>query len=192
MNCLRKDSTTSLDEHADEIKKLVTIVYSDLLHRRRLELELEAFQATLGSDHLQRHLLACAPETMGEAIRAANDYSQSKGGSFPTGMVRTVEETEERGEIRAVEAKVDLKAQRMTAMLELREELTRELDHPGTTRTSQLTPDQVCERTMDFLSLVGSLRREGEEISRQRWEDDTNSDKDDTYSDYDDDIFGDL
>ena len=78
LTSLRRDSRTSLQEHAAEVEKLVGIAYADLPERHRVQMALDTFCNTLGHAYLQRHLLAVHADTLEDAVRAGNEYLQIK------------------------------------------------------------------------------------------------------------------
>ena len=55
---LRKESRTSLQEYAMEVKRLVGVAYHGMEQEQRREMTVETFASTLNNPPLQRHLLA--------------------------------------------------------------------------------------------------------------------------------------
>jgi hypothetical protein len=91
---LRRDTRTTLQEHATTVSKLMNTAYNDLPQDHRQRLVLDTFQNTINHAYLQRHLLAVNPGTLEDAIRAGNDFLQIKSNNFPATQVRSVEEEE--------------------------------------------------------------------------------------------------
>jgi len=83
LSTLKKEYRTSLQEHAMEVERLVTLAYGDLPEVYRNGLALETFSNTLGNAYLQRHLLAVQAGTLGEAVRAGNEFLQVRTNADP-------------------------------------------------------------------------------------------------------------
>ena len=73
---LRKEPGTALQEHATQVEKLVNLAHGDLPANYREGMLMDQFSSTLGYPALQRHLLAVAPTTIEEAVRAGNEFLQ--------------------------------------------------------------------------------------------------------------------
>lgn len=73
---LRKGGSITLQEHAMEVERLVNVAHADLPLANRTTMTLDAFCQSLGNTYLQRHLLAVQPLTLGDAVRAGNEYLQ--------------------------------------------------------------------------------------------------------------------
>ena len=71
---LRKESRTSLQEHATEVERLVGVAYHGMEQEQRREMTVETFASTLNNPPLQRHLLAVATPTLEAAVRAGGEY----------------------------------------------------------------------------------------------------------------------
>ena len=97
LTSLRRDSRTSLQEHAAEVEKLVSIAYADLPERHQTDMALDTFCNTLGHAYLQRHLLAVQADTLENAVRAGNEYLQIRTPSSGS-AIRQIEEEDRSGE----------------------------------------------------------------------------------------------
>ena len=75
---VRRDSTTTLQEHARTIERLTHLAYADIPENTRIEMAVDLFSNTLGNAHLQRHLLAVPTATLEAAVRAGNEFLQVK------------------------------------------------------------------------------------------------------------------
>ncbi len=91
---LKRDSKTTLQEHAEKVEKLVSIAYAEFPRQHKEEMKLDLFQTTLGHPYLQRHLLAIQAPTLEAAITAGNDYLQIKTYTDGGASIRQVEEDE--------------------------------------------------------------------------------------------------
>ena len=91
---LRKEYATTLQAHAVEVTRLVTIAYRELPGIQQDELAVETFCGTLGNLYLQRHLLAVPTPTLSDAVRAGNEYLQIRAGSGNS-AVRSMEDDSE-------------------------------------------------------------------------------------------------
>lgn len=78
LNGLRRDSSTTLQEHASEVQRLVEIAYADLPRHNRESMVIDTFCNTIGNAYLQRHLLAVPTDTLEDAVRAGNEFLQIK------------------------------------------------------------------------------------------------------------------
>lgn len=95
---LKKEYRTTLQEHAMEVERLVDLAYPALPEDHRASMAVDVFCGTLGNAYLQRHLLAVETPTLGDAVRAGNEYlqirpTQDKGGSGAA--IRCMDDTEE-------------------------------------------------------------------------------------------------
>ncbi|XP_053400569.1 uncharacterized protein LOC128557321 [Mercenaria mercenaria] len=98
----------SLDDLANDIKKLVRLAYPDLDMNCREEMALEAFAEALNDDQLRRDLIVGGPKTMSEALRLAveselnytrrSSYSRMVQNEPLDGILRRVDELERRSE----------------------------------------------------------------------------------------------
>jgi hypothetical protein len=91
LNNLRRDSSTTLQEHASEVQRLVYIAYADLPRCNQTDMIIDTFCSTVGNAYLQRHLLAVATPTLEDAVRAGNEFLQIKVYSAKS-SIRMVEE----------------------------------------------------------------------------------------------------
>jgi hypothetical protein len=94
LNTLHRDHTTTLQEHAMEVQRLVGVAYADLPLHNRMNMVVDMFCSTLGNAYLQRHLLAVPTPTLEHAVQAGNEFLQIKPSSV-RGNVRVVEEEAE-------------------------------------------------------------------------------------------------
>ena len=76
LTALKKDSRTTLQEHATEVERLVSIAYSEMEADQQVHVAVETFAATLNHAHLQRHLLAGDIPSLETAVRAGNEFLQ--------------------------------------------------------------------------------------------------------------------
>ena len=88
---LRKDTRTTLQEHATEVERLVGVAYQGMDVEQRREMTVETFASTLNNPPLQRHLLAVTTPTLEIAVRAGSEYLQIRPSQGST-AVRMVEE----------------------------------------------------------------------------------------------------
>ena len=95
LNGLRRESKTTVHEHAAEIERLIEIAYSGLPGATRVEMAVDMFCSTIGNPYLQRHLLAVPTPTIQEAVKASNEYLQIRPGNTTGGAVRPVGDPEE-------------------------------------------------------------------------------------------------
>ncbi len=89
---LRRDSRTSLQEHAETVEKLVGIAYAEFPQQHVEDMKLDLFHTTLGHPYLQRHLLAVQAPTLEAAIVAGNEFLQIKTHADGGASIRQVEE----------------------------------------------------------------------------------------------------
>ena len=73
---LRKETHTTLFEHAARIERLTSIAFEELSDRMKEEMAVDTFCGSLGNIYLQRHLLAVPTPTLEAAVRAGNEYLQ--------------------------------------------------------------------------------------------------------------------
>jgi hypothetical protein len=93
LNSLRRESSTTLQEHASEVQKLVNVAYADLPQCNQADMVVDTFCSTIGNAYLQRHLLAVATPTLEDAVRAGNEFLHIK--IYPARTsVQAVEEEE--------------------------------------------------------------------------------------------------
>jgi hypothetical protein len=91
LNSLRREPSTTLQEHACEVQRLVTVAYADIPRCNQADMVVDIFCSTVGNAYLQRHLLAVTTPTLEDAVRAGNDFLQVK--VYPAKpTVRMVEE----------------------------------------------------------------------------------------------------
>jgi hypothetical protein len=76
LSSIKKDNTTSLQEHSVELQRLVEIAYPDYTIRQKAEMALDTFTTTLGHVRLQQHMLAVDPVDLATAVKAGNSYLQ--------------------------------------------------------------------------------------------------------------------
>ena len=96
LSTLRKEYRTSLQEHAAEVERLISIAYGELPIEYQAGLKVETFCSTLGYMPLQRHLLAVPAHTLEDAVRAGNEFLQIKpGGEKSHASIRQIEDEEE-------------------------------------------------------------------------------------------------
>jgi hypothetical protein len=93
LNSLRREPSTTLQEHASEVQKLVSVAYTDLPRCHQADMIVETFCSTVGNAYLQRHLLAVPTPTLEDAVRAGNEFLQIKVYSAKN-SIRMVEEEE--------------------------------------------------------------------------------------------------
>ena len=101
LTSLRRDSRTTLQEHAVAVEKLVHTAYADLPIEYRNTMLVDTFTSTIGNAYLQRHLLAVPTPTLELAVAAGNEYLQiqpvgNRGSGRP--VVNMIEEEEEEGD----------------------------------------------------------------------------------------------
>ena len=77
---LQRDFQTTLQEHGDEVERLVEVAYAEIPCDLRRSMAVDIFASTIGNGYLQRHLLAVATPTLEEAIKAGNEYLQIQTG----------------------------------------------------------------------------------------------------------------
>ena len=93
LSVLRKDFSTTLQEHAAEVERLVNLAYGDLLPDHRARKRQETFCSTLGYLPLQRHLLAVPTHTLEDAVRVGNKFLQIRpGNKWGSTNVRQIED----------------------------------------------------------------------------------------------------
>ena len=93
LTALKKDSRTTLQEHATEVERLVSIAYGEMEADQQVHVAVETFAATLNHAYLQRHLLAVETPTLETAVRAGNEFLQIRP-SYGNQAVRTMEDEE--------------------------------------------------------------------------------------------------
>lgn len=81
INALKRDTQTTLQEHATEVERLVAVAYADLPQGYQDRMVLDTFCNTIGNSYLQRHFLAVDTETVEDAVRAGNEYLQIRTGA---------------------------------------------------------------------------------------------------------------
>ncbi len=136
---LRRDSKTTLQEHAERVEKLVGIAYAEFPRQHIDAMKLDMFHTTLGHPYLQRHLLAVQAPTLEAAIHAGNEFLQIKTYTEGGSSIRQVEEeeAEKADSARAISSPLD------TLLLAM-SKLTEEVQAPKTTQRNQPAP--VTER----------------------------------------------
>lgn len=97
----RRDGTT-LREHADEVRCLVSTAYPEVDKDSQQRIELTKFHNTLADIPLQRYLLAAEPANLEEALDASRYYRQVEEAAEPE-MARTVS-----GEINTMRTTADV------------------------------------------------------------------------------------
>jgi hypothetical protein len=123
ISVLRKDSRSTLQEHATEVDRLCQIAFHDLPDHYRASMSLETFCNTLGNTNLQRHLLAVQALTLEQAVRAGNEFVQIRGPSVPGSAIRAVdEEIEEEDRVAAVDQGI------MGTLMKVLQQLSEKID----------------------------------------------------------------
>lgn len=74
---MKKDTFTSLQEHAIEVsRRLVSTAYTDLPEKYQHRMMLETFCNTLGNAYLRHHLLAVATSSIEDTVITGNEFLQ--------------------------------------------------------------------------------------------------------------------
>jgi hypothetical protein len=103
LNSLRRETSTTLQEHASEVQRLVDVAYADLPQCHKADMIVDTFCSTVGNAYLQRHLLAVPTHTLEDAVRAGNEFLQVK--VLPArSNVRVVEDEEPEKPVHQVSA----------------------------------------------------------------------------------------
>ena len=76
INSARKENSVPLQTHANTMRELVGIAYPDMPGQVHEQMALDQFVNTLNHPRLQEHLLAIRPESLAEAVTAANEFLQ--------------------------------------------------------------------------------------------------------------------
>ena len=76
LSTLRKEFQTTLQEHAVDVDRLISIAYPDLPEEHQANMTMDTFCSTLGNAYLQRHLLAVDTPNLEAAVRAGNEFLQ--------------------------------------------------------------------------------------------------------------------
>ena len=148
---LKRNHQTTLQEHAAEVERLVTIAYADLPGRHRQEMAIETFTHSLSHAYLQRHLLAVPTPTLEDAVRTGNEYLQIKPTPQAGSNIRAIdgEEEEDQAEepTRVSPAATDPMATLLKAIQKLSEEvanLKMEARRPGAKRGTLPPSNKKC------------------------------------------------
>ena len=91
---MHRSHKTSLQEHADEVSRLMYIEYAELEDRQHRLLAVEIFTNSLHNPALQRHLLAVDPRDLPSAVKAGDEFLSIKPSGTSGSGVRQVEERE--------------------------------------------------------------------------------------------------
>lgn len=101
---IRRDAKTSLQEHADEVARLVGIGYPTLSAIQRQDMAIDRFCSTLSNANLESHLLLAGKPNLESAVRAGNEYLQVQAGRYRSATGRpavlALEEEEDVDEVR--------------------------------------------------------------------------------------------
>lgn len=79
LGVLKRSAKHTLHEHATEVGRLVELAFPTLARVDRQEMVLDYFTRSLDNRGLQRHMLAVDPDTLMEAVRAADEFLQLSG-----------------------------------------------------------------------------------------------------------------
>lgn len=74
LGTLKKDLSTSLQEHAVQVQVIVGIAYAGLLEDCQHRMMLEAFNNMLGNSYSQRYMLVVATPNEEEDVRAGTEF----------------------------------------------------------------------------------------------------------------------
>ena len=99
----KKAPKTSLQQHADDISRLVQRGYLELEPPQRRTLAVEAFINSLGNPALQRHLLAINPAHLATAVKACNEFLSVKDAH--SSSVRQVDDEAEMTSVQTLSTK---------------------------------------------------------------------------------------
>jgi len=88
---LRRNSKTTLREHAAVVERLAQVAYGDLPSNGWQSLALDAFLQSINNMTLKQHLLVAKFETMDRALRLGNAYFQANNTCRPQATVQQVE-----------------------------------------------------------------------------------------------------
>ena len=75
---IKRFSKTPLQQHANEVGRLITLGYAELDNQQRRGLTVEAFTNSLDNPQLQHHLLAVNTPDIPSAVRACNEFLNIK------------------------------------------------------------------------------------------------------------------
>ena len=140
LSTLRKEYRTSLQEHAAEVERLITIAYGELPIEYQAGLKAETFCSTLGYMPLQRHLLAVPANTLKDAVRAGNEFLQIKpGGEKSNTNIRQVGDKEEEETLSPTDKML---AGLMQAMQQLAEKVGALQEQPKRTNRRETSSNQ--------------------------------------------------
>jgi hypothetical protein len=142
ISVLKKDYKTTLQEHASEVERLISIAYEELPVQHRAGLTMSTFTSTLGNAYLQRHLLAVPTDTLEEAVRAGNEYLQIKVPNSNGAAIRAVEEEEEPDRIAQIQPETPTET-----MIKLLQKLTEKVERLENKRANPTTRDDSTKRT---------------------------------------------
>jgi hypothetical protein len=136
LSTLRKETKTTLQEHASEVTRLMNIAYADLPVEHRQRMTLDMFQGTLGNAYLQRHLLAVDAHTLEDTVRAGSEFLQIKPTNFPSSHVHVVEEDVQELDVQVVQANT------LDTLMKMVQNLTSEIDALKKTQNQSAAPVQ--------------------------------------------------
>ena len=158
LSVLRKEYRTSLQEHAAEVEKLVSVAYNELPAEHQAGLMLDTFCSTLGHMPLQRHLLAVQTHTLEDAVRAGNEFLQIRpsGERGANTSVRQIGEEEEEVVSNPTEKMLTTLVQAMQQLVEKVEQLQ---TRPTGTASRKESGDQNKERQCWGCGKTGHIRR---------------------------------
>ena len=94
LNGTRKEPSTSLQAHANQVKELINIAYPDMPADIQEQMTLDQFMNTLNNARLQEHLLAIRPDSLTEAITAGNEFLQIRKGQMRVKQLEITEDEE--------------------------------------------------------------------------------------------------
>ena len=147
----KKASKTSLQQHADDISRLVQRGYVELEPPQRRTLAVEAFINSLGNPALQRHLLAINPPSLAAGVKACNEFLSVK--DTPASSIRQVDDEEEMTKVQALSARdreaIDNLAKTVQDLAKQvaglkKENMELRQDQQGPKRTTDKRPATAC------------------------------------------------
>ena len=150
LNNLRKQSKTTLHEHAMEVERLVSLAYADLPREHRVEMTVDKFTSSLGNAYLQRHLLAIPAPDLESVVRAGNDYLQIRNPMSNPSLRAVIAEEEEleSQQVKPVQANpmqepVQLLTQLVGDLTRELAELKKKVSHAPVAPTTQMVPSPL-------------------------------------------------
>ena len=138
LTTLQRHPTTSLQDHATQVERLMDVAYAELPRDYRRGMTVDTFTTTLGDANLRRHLLVMPNLTLEEAVRAGTDFLQIQPTKPPGAHIRTTEREPETTQARPLDT--GPMATILAALAKLTQEvkeLQQEQDKPTPGRTTQ-------------------------------------------------------